>query len=662
MIQLFNRRYTNTIVAGVIPGVAGGQTSPELYIAAAALLAGLAAAWFRWRWVGWWERPLARLARRKKAAILAAAVAPLIVRAALLPWFPPPQPRVHDEFSFLLAADTFAHGRLANPPHPMWVHFESIHILVRPTYASAFPIAPAAFLAVGMVLFGSPWMGVMLAIGLMCGAVCWMLQAWAAPRWALLGALLLGVRVGVSSYWMNSFWGGAVAAVGGALALGALARILRKPDWRLTVVMGAGFAILFHSRPYEGGVLGLAIGAALLVRLAGKGAPDRKEVLRQVALPLALLMAALGAASAWYFYSVTGNPLVLPYALDRQTMTLAPHFIWQLPRPAPLYNNAVMRGFYTIWEMHSYDLARNSLRTDLPLKLAAFWRFYFGPLLTLPLVAALLLWRNRQVKMALLMVAALVLAVIPEVWHLPHYAAPGACLAMFLVVMGMRRLRAISWRGRRWGLYFVRCLPAACRAMLAAQIVAGPQLSHGLPQQTWRWPTCDSARPQILRELLHTAGRHLVVVRYDRRHDPGDEWVYNGADIDGSKVVWARELDPESNAKLIRYFAGRKVWLVEPDQHPPRLTPYADAPFQPMDFVQLGAPGIPVLRRVDELKPRILKAAAADESAQLSCDLWSYHFLHATGVIVYVTPDCYGADRGRPVSFDHYFAWLRAQR
>ena len=34
-----------------------------------------------------------------------------------------------------------------------------------------------------------------------------------------------------------------------------------------------------------------------------------------------------------------------------------------------------------------------------------------------------------------------------------------------------------------------------------------------------------------------------------------------------------------------------------------------------MDFVQLGAPGIPVLRQVEELKPRILKAAEASESA-----------------------------------------------
>ena len=344
-------------------------------------------------------------------------------------------------------------------------------------------------------------------------------------------------------------------------------------------------------------------------------------------------------------------------------MTLAPHFIWQSPRPEPLYNNAEMRGFYTIWEMHAYDLARNSLRTDLPLKLATYWRFYFGPLLTLPLLAALLLWRNRQVKTALLMVGG------ADRWRwrrrcgtcritrLPAHAS--RCCSWS---MGMRRLRAVSWRGRRWGLYFVRSLPAACVAMLIAQIAAGPQASHGLPQQSWRWPAADWDRPQILGQLRSTGERHLVLVRYDRRHDPGDEWVYNGADIDGSQVVWARELDPESNAELIRYFAGRKVWLVEPDQHPPRLVPYATAPFRPMLFVPLGAPGIPVLRQVEELKPRILKAAAASESAQFSCDVWSYYFIQATGVTgPDVTADCYGAARGQPVSFDHYFAWLRAQ-
>jgi hypothetical protein len=76
-------------------------------------------------------------------------------------------------------------------------------------------------------------------------------------------------------------------------------------------------------------------------------------------------------------------------------------------------------------------------------------------------------------------------------------------------------------------------------------------------------------------ELARAPGKQLVFVRYWPRHIFQDEWVYNAADIDGARVVWARDLGAAEDEKLRRYYADRTVWLLQPDARPPRLTPYA---------------------------------------------------------------------------------------
>jgi hypothetical protein len=427
--------------------------------------------------------------------------------------------------------------------------------------------------------------------------------------------------------------------------------------------MGGGLVVLANTRPFEGAVFGLGVTIWLLASLAGQKRPAPAVVLRRIAIPLALVLALGGAGMAYYNATVTGHPGMFPYVLYRNTMSVAPHFVWQSLRPAPLYNNRETRGFYLIWEMHYYHLARDGFFSDLAQKAPAYWRFYLGPLLTIPLLAAPFLWRSRQARAALLLAAAFSLALAVEVWHYAHYAAPATGLAILLVTLGMRRLRLWRWRRRAIGLCLVRCLPVGCAALLAVQTIASPEKISGqnLVTMGWRWPPIATARSRILRELTRSSEKHLVFVRYNLVHDSGNEWVYNRADIDASQVVWARELNRASNAALMRRYPDRRVWLVEPDVPDPRPVPYMTAPQRPMPFVAVGAPGIATLRSPGELR-RWLRPPAPD--LLRNCDVWNFYFTEATGVEgPNVDNACYlSGDRGEPVLFDHWFQWLLSQR
>jgi hypothetical protein len=583
------------------------------------------------------SQPLSQFARRKALVIVLAAAAPLAIRALLLPWMAPPNPRVQDEFAHLLVADTFAHGRAVNPVHPMWAHFESMHILVRPVYASAFPVGQGIAMAAGSVIFGHPWAGVWLGIAAMCAATSWMLYGWLPPRWALLGTAIVVVRISVLSYWMNSYFGGALAAAGGALALGALPRLRIRRRWQDAAWFAVGVAILGNTRPYEGALLAAPLMMALVWML--RQGSRRTEVV----LPIALILGATGAAMMAYCARVTGNPLQLPYAFYRANFTMAPHFVFQSPRPERRYLHRVLREFHTVSEMGCYDDARaNRAPHGVASKAVSYWRFYLGPVLTLPLLALPWMLRRRRVLIFLALAAIFMAGLAVEVWHAPHYAAPFLGVAMLLVIEGLRYVEAIAGR---WTLRLIAA------AFLLAPVIGGSSTeTNGAP------------RARVLARLQSMGGQHLVIVRYARLHDVGDEWVYNAADIDRAPVVWAREMDPVSNQELVHYFAGRRVWLLEPDRAPPALTPYdpANAPDPPFGFVKLGTPEITVLRSADGARER-MRAAASD--AARSCDEWNYIFTHTIGV---EAPDpangCFTAGaRGTPVPFERWFTWLESR-
>jgi hypothetical protein len=520
-------------------------------------------------------RAWAKLAQRRKTAVVVVFFSALAIRAALLPLLPVPHPVVTDEFSQLLLADTLAHGRLTNPTHPMWVHFESIHIIQKPTYNSDYFPGPAAILALGM-LAGHPWIAVWVLCAAMCAALCWMLQAWVPPAWALFGALLAMLRFDIASYWINSYYGGCLAALGGALVLGAYPRFLKKPSLLLSLVIALGVIAVGYARPFEG----LGVSVPVLVALA---IAFRKQLrVYWMCVPAAVLIVAAVGALLLYCKAVTGDPLRTPYAANQAAYGWPLGLPWFQARDVKLPLVELQRYYDYEREAHDRNSSFIGELKHSTLKAQTLWRFYFGPALSIPLVMLPAVWRSRRMRLLLLAAGCTIFLTLMQFVSLPHYAAPAA--ACFLGVLGecMRRLRHVRRNGRAIGLQLVLAAPVIMLVIIAVRI--GLEKFHRPFTQTVNFESWCCVQPgnqnkaRVLAMLEKAGGKHLVIVKPKDNPDDFLQWIYNAADIDASPVVWARDLGPEQNRALLEYFRGRRVWLVDPNQQPASITPYSGAP------------------------------------------------------------------------------------
>jgi hypothetical protein len=199
-----------------------------------------------------------------------------------------------------------------------------------------------------------------------------------------------------------------------------------------------------------------------------------------------------------------------------------------------------------------------------------FGAAFQSPLVFLSLIG--LPWalqRSIWPRLAILFLFLFYLALIPVVGMIGHYAAPVGGLLFYLIVESLRFV--CVWRpgARHIGTWVVRGLLLGWCLWL---IPKGISMTSIDPDDQ-----CHNqarARAVLLQRLEHEPGRHLVIVRYGRDHSVHAEWVYNDADMDNAKVIWAREM--KDNCRLLDYFKDRHIWLVEADAEPPRLTPYLE--------------------------------------------------------------------------------------
>jgi len=501
---------------------------------------------------------LEAVARRRVLACAVAGLLPVAIRLAMLWHAPIPQPVWDDEYTYLLGADTFASGRLSNPQHPMWVHFETLHVNSTPKYVSKFPPGQSLFLAFGQRVLGQPWYGVVISFGLMCAALCWMLQGWMPPVYALLGALLGVAQIGILRYWMDSYCGGAVTAMGGCLVLGAAIRLARGGRAVAAALGAFGVVVLMNTRPYEG--LVTVIGGVMLMCWLGR--PLRRiarVVLRpEVVIPVAVIgMLGIGWLG-FYNYQTTGNAWTAAYVLNTKTYARSPQF-WFLPDwLPPVYRNEVIQRIWSDWTYSQWVRARHNPLAVVP-EFARSLYYFSMPLLVFAGLAGVVVNRSRKMWGAVLVVLFALGCLLLEVSVAPHYFAPFILLALVPAGYGLRWLRI---RARRFG-------PALVLLFVAVTF------SQSLRSDAYHnWQETPSRR-EVTHALEERGGRHVVFVKYD----PGDpgliDLVYNRADIDASQIVWARYMGEAEDKKLINYYPDRTPWIYEATPTPKRLLPYA---------------------------------------------------------------------------------------
>ncbi|MGA3187927.1 MAG: hypothetical protein ABSF22_12530 [Bryobacteraceae bacterium] len=557
-------------------------------IALALLLVWLALAWQKSaRWTN-------RLASRTVWCMLILAALPVILRLTLLHTSPIPTPLGADDFSYLLLGDTLSHFRLTNPTHPMHRFFETLFILQEPSYSSIYPLGPGLALAFGQLAFRQPWAGIALSMAAFTSLCYWMLRAWTKPGWALLGGILAVIEFGPLSHWMNTYWGGALAAAAGCLVFGSMPRL--KEQWRTrdAILLGIGLAVHVLTRPFESIFLALSV----IVFFA----PQHKQArqLWRAASTVALVVLPALGLIALHDKRVTGSWTTLPYALCRYQYGVPSTFVFQ-PNPVP--HRELTR------EQHiSYDI-QAFVHGDQVETLASFfkrlagrvrfYRFFFLPPLYLALPA--LFWSFRDPRMRYVFFTLLLFFVGTNIYgyFYAHYVAGVTCLFILVTVVSLDNLSKLRIADHLVGPDAVRVILFLCGTHFVfwygIQLASNQDFSKDLEQYE-TWDEVNHGDPDgrigVNRQLARAPGKQLVFVRYWPKHTV-TEWVYNGANIDDQRAVFARDLGAVEDEALRSYYPDRTAWLLEPDATPPKLSPYqppAIAPAPPTEQKPVSTP------------------------------------------------------------------------
>jgi len=501
--------------------------------------------------------------RAPRPAVAYTAVALIALAAAVLRTlaFGEPHPIwFMDDFGYLIEADTFLHGRLANPMHPMHRYFETFFILQTPRYSAIYPPGLPLLLAFGRLVFGTPVFGLWIGCAAAAVAIMWAVAAVVSREvaWGIGVFCAIHPMIVQSPATMHSLTPGAIA---GALAVGGA---LRLPRRSAAIVMGLGLALLAITRPYEG----VYIAIALCLWSSGGRAPrlspppDRRGRLSSTGIAIVVAFVLFVPLTLLHNRAATGSALHFPYSTYIERYASAPNLLWEKPFPPHPSPTPEMERTYRVFR-HYYERSRrphdfitgsserisemiaDSLGFGVPwvdsLRLFAGLPFLFG-------------LRQKKIVAA---IALFIIAILQITWWpQPHYLSPAAALAAILYAGGMQ---AMIDRGES----------ALAYACLGVAIGSALVLFHASMGQV---PLRDENRLRTTEILDARQGPQLVIA-----DDRCSAVVFNGAEIDAQHTVWAHDA-AGGTAALVDYYRDRDVWKLD-------CTPYSlqhiRAPLEP---------------------------------------------------------------------------------